>query len=142
MFRAVPNLDDLVTGWTIHPYGPGWATRIDSTVNSTRTAGARDVPIWITEWGLASDNGRCLSDNYGYDKCMTYSEAASTLHNALGGMSNRYSGRLAAFFLYQAHDQYATGTQSGREAYFGAVQSNGTAKGAYTLEAKASLAVN
>jgi len=142
MFRAVPNLDDLAAGWTIHPYGPSWATRIDSTISSTRTAGARDLPIWITEWGLSSDNGRCLSDNYGYNRCMTYSEAASTLHNAVAGMQSRYGTRLGAFFLYQAHDQYATGTQSGREAYFGATQSNGTAKGAYTTEVKADLAVN
>ena len=45
---------------------------MDSTVNATRNAGARDVPLWITEWGLSTDNGRCLSDNYGWDKCMTY----------------------------------------------------------------------
>jgi Glycosyl hydrolase catalytic core len=142
VMRAVPTLDDLIAGWTIHPYGPNWATRIDSTINSARTAGARDLPIWITEWGLSSDNGRCLSDNYGWNKCMTYSGAASTLHNVLVGMQSRYATRLGAFFLYQAHDQYATGTQTGREAYFGALQSKGLAKGAYTTEVKANLAVN
>jgi hypothetical protein len=142
VMKAVPTLDDLIAGWTIHPYGPNWATRIDSTINSARTAGARDLPIWVTEWGLSSDNGRCLSDNYGWNKCMTYSGAASTLHNALSGMQARYTSRLGAFFLYQAHDQYATGTQTGREAYFGALQSTGSAKGAYTTEVKANLAVN
>ena len=85
MLKAVPNLADLVAGWTIHPYGPSWATRIDSTVNSAKAAGARDLPIWVTEWGLSTDNGRCLSDNYGFDKCMTLHEAASTLHSALAG---------------------------------------------------------
>jgi hypothetical protein len=142
VMKAVPTLDDLIAGWTIHPYGPNWATRIDSTINSARTAGARDLPIWITEWGLSTDNGRCLSDNYGWNKCMTYSAAASTLHNVLVGMQSRYGTRLGAFFLYQAHDQYATGTQTGREAYFGALQSKGYAKGAYTTEVKANLAVN
>jgi hypothetical protein len=142
MLKAVPNLADLVNGWTIHPYGPNWATRIDSTVNSAKTGGARDLPIWVTEWGLSSDNGRCLSDNYGFNKCMTYDEAASTLHSALAGMQSRYGSRLGAFFLYQAHDQYATGTQTGREAYFGATQSNGAAKGAYTAEIKSELAAN
>jgi hypothetical protein len=142
MFKAVPTLGGLAAGWTIHPYGPNWATRIDSTVNSTRTAGSPDLPIWVTEWGLSSDNGRCLSDNYGFNRCMTYSEAASTLHSALAGMKSRYGLRLGAFFLYQAHDQYATGTQTGREAYFGATQSNGAAKGAYTTEVKADLALN
>jgi hypothetical protein len=142
LFKAVPNLDDLIAGWTIHPYGPNWAARIDSTINSAATAGSRALPIWITEWGLSSDNGRCLSDNYGYDKCMTYLEAATTLHTALAGMLSRYASRLGAFFLYQAHDQYASGTQTGREAYFGALQSNGTTKGAYTTEVKGNLAVN
>jgi hypothetical protein len=142
MFRAVPNLGDLAAGWTIHPYGPNWATRIDSTINSTRTAGARDLPIWVTEWGLSSDNGRCLSDNYGWNRCMTYGEAATTLHSVLSGMKSRYGSRLDAFYLYQAHDQYASGTQSGREAYFGALQSNSYTKGAYTTEVKADLAVN
>ena len=142
MFKAVPNLGDLAAGWTIHPYGPSWATRIDSTINSTKTAGSRDLPIWVTEWGLSTDNGRCLSDNYGFNKCMTYGEAATTLHSALSGMKSRYGSRLDGFYLYQAHDQYASGTQSGREAYFGALQSNGTAKGAYTTEVKGDLAVN
>ncbi|HEV7772954.1 MAG TPA: hypothetical protein VGO48_06690 [Conexibacter sp.] len=142
MLKAAPTLDDLVAGWTIHPYGPNWATRIDSTINSAKSAGARDLPIWITEWGLSTDNGRCLSDNYGFDKCMTYSAAASTLHSVLAGMQSRYGSRLGAFYLYQAHDQYAPGTQTGREAYFGALQSNGSAKGAFTTEVKGDLAAN
>jgi hypothetical protein len=142
MLKAAPTLDDLIAGWTVHPYGPGWAARIDSTINSAKAAGARDLPIWITEWGISTDNGRCLSDNYGFDKCMSYSTAASTLHSALAGMQSRYGSRLGAFFLYQAHDQYASGTQTGREAYFGALQSNGSAKGAYTTEVKGDLAAN
>jgi hypothetical protein len=142
MFRAVPSLGDLVGGWTIHPYGPNWATRIDSTVNSTRTAGSRDLPIWITEWGLSTDNGRCLDDNYGWNRCMTYGEAATTLRNVLTGTESRYGSRLGAFFLYQAHDQSSTGASTGRERYFGALQDNGTVKGAYTTEAKAHLAAN
>jgi hypothetical protein len=142
MFRAVPDLGNYAAGWTIHPYGPNWATRMDSTVNSTAAAGSRALPIWITEWGLSTDNGRCLSDNYGFDKCMTYDEAASTLHDTLSGMQSRYGSRLGAFFLYQAHDQYASGTQTGREAYFGALQSNDAPKGAYTSEVKADLAAH
>jgi hypothetical protein len=142
MLKAVPNLADLVNGWTIHPYGPTWATRIDSTINSAKAGGARDLPIWITEWGLSTDNGRCLSDNYGFDKCLSYDAAASTVHSALAGMQSRYGSRLGAFYLYQAHDQYASGTRTGREAYFGATQSNGAAKGAFTTEIKSELVAN
>jgi hypothetical protein len=142
MLKAVPDLGQRVAGWTIHPYGPNWASRIDSTINSAAAAGSRALPIWVTEWGISTDNGRCLSDNYGFDKCMSYSTAASVLHTALAGMVSRYGSRLGAFFLYQAHDQAASGTQTGREAYFGAEQSGGSTKGAYTTEAKADLAAN
>ena len=57
-------------------------------------------------------------------------------------MHTRYGNRLGAFFLYQAHDQHASGSQTGREAFFGATQSNGAAKGAYTTEVKSQLAAN
>ncbi len=140
MFKAVPDLGSRAAGWTIHPYGPNWKTRIDSTISSTKAAGSPDLPIWVTEWGLSTDNGRCLSDNYGYGKCLTYAQAATTLHSALTGMLSTYGSRLGAFFLYQAHDQAASGTQTGREYYFGALQSSGQAKGAYTTEVKADLA--
>jgi hypothetical protein len=142
MLKAVPDLGARAAGWTVHPYGPNWKARIDSTIASTKAAGAPDLPIWVTEWGLATDNGRCLSDNYGYSKCMTYATAASTLHAALAGMQSTYGSRMGAFFLYQAHDQAASGTQTGREYYFGALQQKGAAKGAYTSEVKADLAAH
>jgi hypothetical protein len=139
MFKAVPDLGSRAAGWTIHPYGPNWASRMDSTINSAKAAGSPDLPMWVTEVGLSSDNGRCLDDSYGWNKCMTYAAAAATLDGMLTGMESRYGIRLGAVYLYQAHDQYATGTKSGREAYFGAVQSNGSAKGAFTTEVKTAL---
>jgi hypothetical protein len=142
MFKAVPDLGSRAAGWTIHPYGPNWKARIDSTIGSTKAAGSPDLPIWVTEWGLSTDNGRCVSDNYGYGKCLTYAQAATTLHSALTGMLSTYGSRLGAFFLYQAHDQATTGTQTGREYYFGALQYRGQAKGAYTSEVKADLAAH
>ena len=143
MFKAVPNLGDLVVGWTLHPYGPNWATRMDSTINSTRTAGSRDLPVWITEWGLATDDGRCLDDNYGFNKCMSYGEAATTLNSTLRGLQTRYGSRLGAFFLYQAHDQRDPGETNGREHYFGALKDgSGAPKGDYTAAVKANLAAN
>jgi hypothetical protein len=140
MFKAVPDLGSRAAGWTIHPYGPNWRTRIDATISSTRAAGSPDRPIWVTEWGVSTDNGRCLSDNYGWSKCMTYAQAATTLHAVVTGMLSTYGSRLGAFYLYQAHDQAATGTQTGREYYFGTLQQRGQTKGAYTTEAKADLA--
>jgi hypothetical protein len=142
MFKAVPNLGSYAAGWTIHPYGPNWATRIDSTVTSTKAAGSPDLPIWVTECGLSTDNGRTLSDNYGWNKAMTYGEAATTLHNVLTGMQSRYGSRLGGFYLYQAHDLYASGSQSGREAYFGALKLDKSPKGAFTTEVMTDLAAH
>jgi Glycosyl hydrolase catalytic core len=141
MFRAVPNLSSLVAGWTVHPYGPTWATRVRNTIASTAAAGgSARVPVWVTEFGLATDNGRCLSDNYGFSPCMTYAAAAQTLQSVLTGMRTTFGGRIAAVYLFQASDQQRTGTSSNRESYFGALQTDGSPKGSYTAAVEADLA--
>jgi hypothetical protein len=143
MFVAVPNLGQYVAGWTVHPYGPGWAAIMDKVVSSAKADGASSaIPLDVTEWGLASDNGRCLDSNYGWNKCMSYSEAATTLGSTVSSMLARYPGRLEAFFLYDAHDLQATGTSTSRENYFGGLQSNGATKGAYTTTVESLLAAN
>lgn len=135
MFKAVPNLGQIVAGWTVHPYGPEWATRIDALISQTQANGASSsIPIYVTEWGVASDNGRCLSDNYGWNKCMSYSEAAKVLGSAINGMIARYGSRLRAVYLYQAQDLSESGASTNRDEYFGALQYNGATKGAYTQE--------
>jgi hypothetical protein len=143
MFAAVPNLGQMVAGWTIHPYGPGWEARINRLISETNAVGAPStVPIDITEWGLASDNGRCLSDNYGFNPCMSYQEAATTLQSTLEAMRARYGGRLASCYLYEARDEAATGASTEREGYFGALQSDEAPKGAYTTTVQSLLAAN
>jgi hypothetical protein len=143
MFVAVPNLGQIAAGWTIHPYGPKWESSINRLISQTSSAGAPStVPIFVTEWGLATNNGRCLSDNYGFNKCMTYQEAATTLQSSLSVMRSRYGSRLAAFYLFQARDQQASGSSSEREAYFGALQSDEQAKGAYTTTVQSLLSTN
>ncbi len=143
MFAAVPDLGSYVSGWTIHPYGPDWKTRIDQTIQYTEAKGApSNLPLYVTEWGLATDNGRCLDDNYGWDKCMSYSSAASTLTSTVNDMKSRYGSRLRGFYLYQAHDQKASGASAGREYYFGALKDDKTSKGSYTDTVKSLLAAN
>jgi hypothetical protein len=143
MFKAVPDLGQLVAGWTIHPYGPSWQSRIDGLIATTQADGAPStIPVYITEWGLDTDNGRCLEYNFEWNKCMTYSEAASVLASAVTGMRARYGSRLAAFYLYEAHDQQPTGTSIALESYFGALQRNGSAKGEYTTEVQSLLSAS
>jgi hypothetical protein len=143
MFAAVPNLGQMVAGWTVHPYGPGWEAKINRLISQTSAAGApSSIPIYITEWGLATDNGRCLSDNYGFNPCMTYQEAATTLQSNLAAMRAKYGSRLASFYLYEARDEAATGTSTERESYFGALQIDEASKGAYTSTVQSLLAAN
>jgi hypothetical protein len=143
MFKAVPNLGQLVSGWTVHPYGPNWQTIMDKVVSSAQADDApSSIPLYVTEWGLSTDNGRCLEENYGFNACMTYQEAATTLQSNLSAMRARYGSRLAAFYLFQAHDQDATGTSTKREGYFGALQSNEAPKGAYTTTVESLLSLN
>jgi hypothetical protein len=143
MFAAVPDLAQRVAGWTVHPYGPNWQVKIDKVVSSTAAQGAPNtIPIYVTEWGLATDNGRCLSDNYGWNTCMTYGEASTALSSTVSDMKARYGTRLAAFYLYQAHDQAPTGTSTDRESYFGALQSNEAPKSTFTTTVQSLLTAN
>ncbi|HEY1451356.1 MAG TPA: hypothetical protein VGF47_10410 [Solirubrobacteraceae bacterium] len=143
MFKAVPDLGQRVAGWTVHPYGPNWKTPIDTLIADTAAHGApSNIPIYATEWGLSTDNGKCLDDNFGWNKCMSYDEAASTLRQVIGEMRSRYGSRLAAVYLFQARDQQPTGASNNREYYFGALQSNQASKGAYTTEVQSLLAEN
>jgi hypothetical protein len=141
MYSAVPDLSNYVGGWTIHPYGGGWSTRMKNLVSQTASHGApATIPIDITEWGIATDNGRCLSDNYGFNKCMSYQEAGSTLTSSVTEMRKTFGGRLRTFMLYQVRDQATSGASGEREKYFGALQQNLQPKGAYTTAVQALMA--
>ena len=70
---------------------------------------------------------------------MTYSEAASTLASNVAAMRAKYGSRLGGVYLYQAHDQKPTGASTEMEGYFGGIQLNGEAKGAYTTEVESLL---
>lgn len=140
---SAQTLDGLAGGFTLHPYGNQWRARIDGSIAALAAVGIVDLTnrLQITEWGLASDNGRTLSDNYGWNKAMTWEEAAQTLHDVVGQLEALYGGRLAQFLLYAARNLYPFGASTGRESYFGALGSNGESKGAYTTEAMAQLAI-
>ncbi|HYM54881.1 MAG TPA: hypothetical protein VES97_05925, partial [Solirubrobacteraceae bacterium] len=143
MFRAVPDLGRRVAGWTVHPYGADWRTPIDDLIAGTRAHGApSDIPIYVTEWGLSTDDGRCLGDNFGWNDCMTYEEAANVLASTVGAMRSRYGSRLGAFYLFQARDQKPSGASTDREGYFGALRSDLAPKGAYTAEVRSLLTAN
>jgi hypothetical protein len=145
MFEAVPDLARLVSGWTVHPYGPRswWQQRLDELVNQTGAQGApATIPIYITELGIASDNGPCLTENYGWNPCMTYAQAAQALIATIGEIRERYGSRIHSIFVYQLADQRPAGYSDDREGYFGALQSNGAPKGAFTSTVRELLHAN
>ncbi len=143
MFAAVPDLASRVAGWTVHPYGPQWEATINRLVSSTKAAGAPStIPIYATEFGISSDNGRCLQENFGFNKCMSYAEAAGTLEADISAMRAKYGSRLRDVYLFQARDQQASGSSSEREGYCGALQANQGTKGAYTTAVENLLSSN
>ena len=134
---AQPDLDEMAVGWVAHPYGPRWEEKIERLVDQTSEVGwSSSVPVWITEFGLSTDDGRCLTDNYGWDPCMTYEEAARTLREVTDGARDVLGRRLGGFFVYQTLDQRPSGTSSEREHYFGALKSDRSEKGPYTTEVR------
>ena len=140
MFKAVPNLGGLVAGWTIHPYGPEWRGRLETLIQQTAAQGAPStIPIDITEWGLSSDEGHCLTENYGWNACMSYQEAGEALTETVSEMRQMLGSRLDMFMLYQVRDQEATGASNQRESYFGALQHELQPKGAYTTAVESLL---
>ena len=141
MFSAVPNLGSYITGWISHPYGSGWKTKIEDIIKQAAAHGAPStLPIDVTEWGIATDNGRCLTNNYGLNPCMTYQEAAETMRNTIAEIRALLGSRQGLFLIYQGRDQGVTGASTNRELYFGLVQHALQPKGAYTTAAEEVLA--
>jgi hypothetical protein len=141
MFDAVPNLAQLVDGWTVHPYGPRgvWEPKLDRLIAQTAANGAPGtIPIDITEYGLSSNNGVALTDNYGWPVNQTFAEAGSALDSTVSGMraDPAIGPRLRLFMLYSAYDLNASLGPNNRERFFGALADTLADKGAYSAEAR------
>jgi hypothetical protein len=142
MFAAVPNLGQLVDGWVVHPYGPQgtWAPKLHRLVNQTAAHGApADIPVDITEWGISTNNGVALDDNYGWPVNLTFLQAALALKTSVLGMrlEPAVGSRLRLFMLYSAYDLNASLGPNARERFFGALNEGLGDKGAYSAEARA-----
>ena len=145
MFDAVPNLAQLVDGWTVHPYGPRsrWEPKLDRLIASTAANGApASIPIDVTEYGISSANGTPLTDNYGWPTNLTYAQAAAALDDTIAQMraDPAIGPRLRHFMIYAAHDLGTPRSSADRERYFGVLQANLADKGAYTAEVRSLFA--
>ena len=141
MYAAVPELTQYVAGWTMHPYGGREYNeyRFRVLIKQAAEHGASSVPIDVTEWGVTTDNGRCLEYNDGLNPCMTYQEAAQEVRSSLAWMKEMLGSKLAMFIFYQTGDQAPSGTTTNWQDYFGALQHEGQPKGPYTEAVEAVL---
>jgi hypothetical protein len=142
MYEAVPDLTRRVAGWVAHPYGPDYKTKLANVIDAVSPHGGGRLPLFVTEYGIATDNGRCLHDNYGWPKCLTYQQAADNLRGAIAEMRATYGNQLAEVLIFAQVDRKPSGATSDREDYFGAVQSKGQDKGPLTGEVQKMLAAN
>ena len=136
------DLASRVAGWTAHPYGPRavWQALLDQLVAETQARGAPvTVPIYITELGIASDDGHCLNNNFGWNPCLSYAETGAALASTVTAIRARYGTRIRAIFVFQALDQRLPHLDSNREHYFGILTANGRPKGALTKDFRALL---
>jgi hypothetical protein len=141
MFDAVPNLGQLVDGWTVHPYGPRgvWEPKLDRLIAQTAAKGAPGtIPIDVTEYGLSTNNGLALTDNYGWPVNLTFAQAAFGLEDTVAAMraDPAIGPRLRLFMLYSAYDLSAALGPNDRERFFGALNEGLRDKGAYSTEAR------
>lgn len=140
MFRAVPNLDRYVGGWVMHPYGNTFTQKIGNYVRQLRAAGAsKKTPIDITEFGLATADGRTLDTNYGFPRNLTYGQASTVLRQSVAKMRRQLGGRLRLLVLYRARDGAPVGATRYREEYFGFTDHLGQPKGPYGAAGSALL---
>ena len=94
----------------------------------------------MTEWGISTDNGRSLDDNYHWPTGMSYADAGAAVTREIDAMNARFPGRLGALLWYFIRDHAAPGASSGREDYFGAVKEDSSDKGALTTAIRAAAA--
>lgn len=112
---------------------------MDALIAQTAEHGASTIPVDITEWGVATDNGHCVNFNEGFNVCMSYEEAAQTLRSTVTWISKLLGNRLGDFFIYQVRDQQPTGAATNCQDYYGALQHELQPKGAYTTQIQALL---
>lgn len=140
VLRGGPQLGSLVAGWTIHPYGPRsrWFPRMERAINELGVAGVRDPNMFVTEWGISSDDGRGLEDNYGFATNLSYTAAGELIRSNVTDMLVQFP-QIKAFTYYQVTDQQGSGSGQ-REHYFGATKNDGSDKPGLTDDVRFLLA--
>lgn len=144
MYAAVPNLHDLVYAWTVHPYTLGrQVEQVQQLVDATGRHGCPpSKPIFVTEAGVASDDGRrlrpketkTLADGtvvetvYGYSNRLSYELAADAL-TVMHRLLTSTFPQIEAFCVYCSIDLAGPGSTEDPEAFFGGLLRGSTLAG-------------
>lgn len=147
MFTAVPGLSKHVTAWTLHPYSSSrtvgapdnWGIPlVQRTVTDLAKHDDTTTPFVYTEWGETSTPaGTGLSNGW----ALTWTQATQIAEAHLPKVLAAAGPHLVlGTFVYQVRDEKPLGATTDWEAYFGAVQREGTPKGTYTELIKRLLA--
>lgn len=131
------ELVDLMRGPVVHAYGPDWRAKLAREQAMLARHGVAE-PYFVTEWGVAADDGAQLDDNYGFPRDLTYAQAGRILDDTITTMSSLQTV-VRQVLLYQIRDQRPPGTGH-REHYFGLLTVTGADKGELTSRARALLA--
>lgn len=124
------TLKNLMRGPTIHLYGPGWQTKLDLNRGFLAANGVTK-PYYVTETGISTDNGRALSDNFGWPTNLTYSQAATDHQTVIEGLASQ-PAKVAMVSVFNDHDNADPGASTDREDYFGVTTAPFGNKGAVT----------
>src|SRR5262249_57938663 len=65
MYAAVPDLTSRVAGWIEHPYGPDYRAKTNNLLAGVAPHGGGKLPIFVTQNGIATDHGPCLTATFG-----------------------------------------------------------------------------
>jgi len=127
MYATVPDLHVGIGGWTFHPYTAGREVEQgQQLVDATAKHGApKTTPLYVTEWGTSSDDGRQLTPKetatgtiYGHPANQTYEQAAGVVTNVHGTLTTAFP-QLAAFCVFESIDEAGPGATKNWGAYFG-----------------------
>lgn len=144
IFQAVPGIIPLVSGWTVHPYGNDWSSRMSNWVVTMANKGIpTSMPIDITEVGIATNNLRVAMDdsNYGWGN-LTWAQAGTELTNMRNGMRNSAWGpRIRHFMLYQAKERSDASNPGDKEFYFGGLNDDLSEKGTFSTAFRTTMAL-
>jgi hypothetical protein len=139
MYRAVPDLNRWFDYVAIHPYSEGRSPLLRNDrygfqhIGAVRAdfvrRGAGRKPVWITEIGWSSCAAGAAAD------CVDEHRQAAYLRDVFKLLNTKFTF-VQGIVVYHLTDQNGPGDD--REAYFGLIRTNGTAKPAfYALRALA-----